>query len=619
VILPARVAAPCSTASYSTNLRAVSGTPPYNWQVSPAIEGWQIADDPNSSDPSFVVLSGVHPGASEITVVVTDAANQVGRITYQVTPRSSCWFAYTTWTATGGAVLKVVDPVLEKTPPATLTHNQGVFDFAFSPNGRYLSYRFGADGDHEQGRSLAVVDLTTWSELQLSLSDDPGSVNDVVTAYAWSSDSSTLAATFTRDGQQFLGGARFNPDAPPLKLTPLKTAVDSALAWMASTYVVFYANGSFDPDNPEVLMPDEGFVTAFYSKLGAVGFEKATRSTEASYELPVFIQIASNGFFVDSPSYDYQQFNWLRTSSTGAVPHMRRIVSPSGRVTADPPSGTLKLYRAESGTQILTDAQSPDRDCPKLLTWAKGKERIACVRDVAANSQGLHHSELRILDLADSNALTVDPIQGYCIKNSSSPSTTDPCAALEYDYAVADANLQPRVFSGSGNWLAFAPSPAGGKVSYLYLADLRVKPFKIAVKLAPTTLISGATSPDRLAFSPDESLLLRQFGASLNAYSVSGSFAQLQQFDEAAPDSSPICSEDYASAPARWCGSADREAPFRWSPQSTFAAYRSKGLANSQTLTVVDFTGFPTPPPVSHSFPAPACGSKCSGQFSFQP
>jgi len=615
-LTPLSVPAPCGTNAYSTKLRVRGGIPPYHWQVSPAVEGWQVMVDPDALDSSFGLLTSASAGVAAVTVIVTDDLGQQGQVAYDVTPRAACWFAYTTWTATDGATLKVVDPVLEATPPITFAHNQGVYDFAFSPNGKYLSYRFGIDADHEKGRYLAVVNLVTWAEQQLSLSDQPSSASDAVTAYAWSGDSSTLAAAFVQAGSKYLGGVRFAADGQLSKLVPRATAVDSELYWLGTSVLAYYANGTIDYDSgtPE-LTPHDGFATGYYSELLPVGFGKGKFANDYAYELPVFVQTASDGFYLNSPSWPQLTFNWLDIGGVFPVDHIGRIISPSGRVTADPPSGPLKLYRAESAAPI--DANAPDRDCPKLLTWAEGKERIACVRDVPADQQGKKHSELRIFDLASDDSLAVATLPGYCQKDVNSPSTTNPCGALEYDYSIATSNLQPRIFSRSGDWLAFSPKAANPQVAYLYLADLRTQPISVKQRFAINT-IGDAASVVKLEFSPNERLLLGRFGDSLMVSSVSSSDVRLlPSFDAGAPDGNPICSEDFASTPDRWCGSPNRSAPFAWSPKSRLASYRSSDASSPKALTVVDLAQFPTF--YSHVFPAPRCDTKCSGQFAFQP
>ncbi|HKO51099.1 MAG TPA: hypothetical protein VJV79_25495 [Polyangiaceae bacterium] len=620
---PVDLPAPCLARHYSTELRVEGGSAPYSWQLTPKLAGWEV--ELNLSDTSHARLTSERPVASEITVAVTDTTGKlIVEHTYAVTPRTACWFAYTMRKPADGPKLVVVDPILQTPPPVTLAHDVGVYDFAFSPNGKYLSYRFGADADHPKGKNLAVVELSNWTEWQPALSDDPESASESVTAFAWSPDSSTLAISFDQGQKRYLGGTRFSAEGQLTKLTPQETSVDSALYWIGSSHVAFYANGVFDPVHPDQLEPIDGYATAFYSQLGAVGFQPRTLGTDDPYMLPVFVKPTADGYYVGSPSFPLLQFNWIHAGGPSAVDHTGdrpteypgRIVSPDGRLTADTPKGPLNLYRAESRNPILTSANAPDRDCPKLLTWAEGRQRIACVRDVSANAQGKKHSELRIFDLGADDALTVAKVKGACLKDAQSSPATSPCGALEYDYALADAYLNPRSFSKSGDWLAFSTSESKG--SYLYLADLRPDRFTLTFRAAPITAPSGATSPTRFAFSPNEKFILRQVGGALTAYSVTGFHQQLPSFDVNAPDSNPTCSEDSASHPDSWCGSANREAPFRWSPTSKYAAYRSKDEQGAETLTIVDFARFPislTP----YSFIAPRCETSCSGQFAFQP
>ncbi|HYQ04391.1 MAG TPA: hypothetical protein VER96_37215 [Polyangiaceae bacterium] len=615
--------APCATSSYSVALHARGGTPPYAWQVSAPSEGWQA--NVSESDTSVASLTNAHPNAGKVEITLTDALGNRDQASYDLTPRTSCWFAYTAGT-TAGATLEIVDPILEKASPIAPQHNHDVYDFAFSPNGKYLSYRFGIDADHEKGRYLALIDLTSWTEQRLTLSDDANSPSDSVTAYAWSADSSVLAVAFTRPGSTYLGGVRIDAGGQLDTLTARETTVSSDLYWVGLDVVAYYANGIIDygSGSPE-LVPYDGFATGYYSELGNQGFAKAVLTSDFVYQLPVFVQSASDGFFLDSPSWPQLAFNWIAPNGPFVVDHIGRIVSPSGHFTAAATSAALKLYRAEHRDPIASNAS--DRDCPDLLTWAEGRERFACLRDVPVDPQGKKHSELRIFDLADDESLTVAPVQGYCVKDTNAPSTTDPCAAKEYDYTTARSNLQPRIFSKTGDWLAFTPSPTAPNASYIYLADLRAKPFGLKSKLAFNTTQASPNSTAKLAFSPNEQLLLGQLGGNLTVFSVprDGLFV-LENFDAQAPDSNPICSEDYASAPDRWCGSAKRSAPFAWAPNSQSVAYRSRSATGEPTLTVVAFArsddGSPRLDAGSdggHTFPSPVCGTKCSGQFAFQP
>lgn len=614
---PTVLPAPCGTLSYSSKLRLRGGTPPYAWSVSPPVDGWTATIDPTAPDSSYGVLTGAQAGASEVSVTVIDGNHEVTTITYDTTPRAACWFAYTALTGQGGGSLALVDPILEKKPPVSLSHNHDVYDFAFSPNGRYLSYRFDAESDHEKGKHLALLDLSTWTEQDCHFSGDPESGDEIVTAYAWSPDSSTLAASFLHDGTKYLGGIRVTSAGQLGRLTPQQTSVDSELYWVGSSALGYYANGviGYDESGLPHLDPIDGYVTAYFSKLGSGGFGPATLSTDVTYQLPVFAQPTTDGLFLNSPSWPQLQFNWLNPDGPFGVEHGGRTVSPSGRVTAGVSSATLDLYRAEHRDLVASGAPG---ECPKLLAWAAEKERLVCVRDVPADSQGHKHSELRIFDLAADNSLSVAPVEGYCEKDVNSPASTNNCGSL-YDYTVANSALQPRIFSKSGNWLAFAPSTATPASSPLYLADLRSAPFRLDSKRLAFTSAGNETSATKLSFSPDERYLLRLLSGVLTVHSVSTLAAfPLSGFDVDAPDDNPVCSDDFASAPDRWCGSESRATPFGWAPSSRFMAFRSRDSANAEALTVVDLTPFPSAV-VHHDFPAPGCGTKCSGQFAFQP
>ncbi len=50
-----------------------------------------------------------------------------------------------------------------------LDHNTNVYDFRFSPDGRYLVYRYGADAQFPHGRHLALVELSTLDERPLTV------------------------------------------------------------------------------------------------------------------------------------------------------------------------------------------------------------------------------------------------------------------------------------------------------------------------------------------------------------------------------------------------------------------------------------------------------------------
>jgi WD40 repeat protein len=584
-----------------------------DWQITPPVDGWHIAFDPAKTDGSQAVLSGEHPEATQLTINVTDASGKLATKTYSIAPRTSCWFAYTAL-ETDGPELHVLDPILELPPPTALAHNQGVYDFAFSPNGKYLAYRFGADAGNPKGKHLALVDLSTWNDQLLTFAED------AVTAFAWSPDSSVLAVAFSSAGSSFLSGVRPSASATPAELSLTPAAVDSDLYWVGTNRVAFYAFGISDPTNPGQLIPVTDEVTAFYAELADGGFRPVILSTDLFYGPPIVVQPADDGFFmVSATSAPYIGFNWLNADGPTSNVYGDDFVAPSGHFMAELSSGKLKLIRAKDKTQIA--ASGSDQTCPKFLSWAKGQERMACVADVPPDSQGKSHSEIRIFDLDSVNNLTMSIVQDYCIKTASSLSAASACTTHEYDYTEASADLQPKLFSASGNYLAFTTGSANPASNYLYWADLRSTPFTLKWKDNFST-DGTSVSPTQLAFSPDEHYLLRQLGNALSVHtldeSVNSGPRLLPFFTPDPAQAGTTCSEDFASAPDRWCGSATRIAPFVWSPDSKFAAYRSADATTTKaTLTVVDFAPFPDL--ASHTVFAADCAQRCSGQFVFQP
>ncbi len=136
---PAALPAPCQSNSYSTTLSVSGGAPPFAWRVVAAHGQWQVNADPTGSKAQ---LTGQPAGPTSLTVEATAVDGRVVSSTFDVKPRNSCWFAYT---ALEGAVprLQLLDPILGALPAVAPAHNDGVYDFQFSPNGRYLAYRFG--------------------------------------------------------------------------------------------------------------------------------------------------------------------------------------------------------------------------------------------------------------------------------------------------------------------------------------------------------------------------------------------------------------------------------------------------------------------------------------------
>jgi hypothetical protein len=616
-IKPEALPAPCGTNSYTTSLTISGGTPPYdNWQVTAPVGSWQITRDPTAPDGSRATLTGNAAGTTNLVIQVTDAAGEQAQQSYPILPRRSCWFAYTAL-ETAGPRLELVDPILQPTPRVLGYNTQGVYDFRFSPDGKLLAYRFGVDATHPKGAQIALVNLESWGEQPVTFPAD-----SVVTAYAWSGDSSVLAIAFTSGGTGYLGGVRPSASGVPLSLTATPAVIDSDLYWVGETFVAFDAFGTSDPNDPIQLVPASDAVTAFYAELGTSGFNPIMLATDNYVDPPVFVQPAANGFFMISalPLQPYSNFSLLTPGGATGAFHNDNFLDPSGSFSAAVSAGQLQIFRADNYDEVATnDAASL---CPTFLAWAKGMERIACVADIPANAQGQEHSEIRIFDLSDTNKLTMSPVSGYCVKNANSLSASSPCGPLDYDYSESMAALQPRAFSASGHGFAFTTSPTSAdQHSYVYWADLGSQPFTLKRKefIVSDGTSSASTSPINLAFSPDEGHLLRQLGNLLSVHNFDAGGQALLPYFRPDPDlTNTNCSEAFASAPDRWCGEENPAARFAWSPDSRFAVYRSLDpVSLEETLTVVDFTQSSSFD--MHPFLAADCTGKCTGEFSFQP
>jgi hypothetical protein len=614
-IAPFTLPPPCGSNPYSLKLTVSRGKPPYTWQITPPVDQWHISADPATPDGSSAKLTGQAAGNSNITVEVSDANGKFAQQIYPVLPRSACWFAYTSLT-TAGPQLSLVDPILSPLSPVALPHDPGVYDFHFSPDGQYLAYRYGEDASNPTGAHVALVNLSTLNE------DDLNFGEDAVTAFAWSGDASVLAVAFTSGTVSYLGGVRINaaPSTAVTTLTPTPALVQSDLYWVGSNAVAFHAEVSPDPDNPGQLLASPGQLTAFAAPLGSAGFDPPHTFDSVIYFPGVFVQPAGEGFFVISPVDEEITFNWLSSGSGTANSTLQaEFVSPSGAFTAhldtSNPLSTVQIYGAQKGIPSGILAQSDAAGgCPKLLTWAPGRERIACVADVTSGTST--HGEVRIFDLQSTSTLKSTILPGFCVKDGSAPG----CGTLEYDYTEASASLQARAFSPSGRWFAFtAPSVDGN--NYLYWADLNSQPPQLKRKLTFVVFGATTTTPTALSFSQDDNYLLYQRGSvliekDLRVDQSPGSVSSEPPISTNLPtelsQTTSACSEDFLSAPDRWCGNANRKAPFVWAPDSRFAAYRA-----GNSVTVVDLTQVVSFE--SHPLPAPDCSDECQNQFEFQP
>lgn len=589
-ISPASLAAPCAGQPYETKVQVTGGHAPYTWQLTPGVEGWTIAANPSNAQQALLNATSVARGNISVTVQVTDSDGLAKSMTYKTLARDACWFAYTS-SGNAGAQLSLLDPLNEQKPPETLENNDAVYDFQFSPDGHYLAYRYGADQQHPHGRHLALVELTTKDEQQLTFAEE------AVTAYAWSPDGGVLAVGFSANGQQYLGGARMpqDPHDSPLTLAPVQASVQDNLAWVGDGAVAYLAK-----------MPADELLAPFYARLVANGFGTEHGSLD-SFTPGGLVQTAAAGFWFIDP--DYTTFFPMTDDVRDAVFHYGiQLVAPSGRYSALLDGETLQLFRAPDS--VFLDAAitspSPADTCSMPLAWSR-QDKVACLVDVSNSPQPGSHGEVRFFELnTEGDALAMSTLPGFCTDDVAN-GTNGSCTGKRqlYGYGMGEATHRPRAFSDSGRWFAFSRS-VSDSASYVYWADLQSHPAAVTV-----SQLQSVGAPSRMTFSPDDHKLAVQLGKRILIETLIGGGEPLltpEGLDVADP-----CAEELPNAPHRYCGNTALDARFKWAPQSTALAYRTPGA-----LKVIDASHTNELP--IYSMPAPYCEQPlCSGGFEFQP
>jgi len=379
--------------------------------------------------------------------------------------------------------------------------------------------------------------------------------------------------------------------------------VEDNLFWVGNGFVAYFAelllnvDGEFVPDNPK------HFNTPFYSGLGQSGFG-APQFSRRSFEPPVSLQPASDGYWFVSARTWFYPSSVVPASPVNHIGAM--LVSPSGQYSAMNDGNTLQFLAAHDGIFSVTAASQPQETCPTPLAWS-GQEKLACVADVA-NASGGSHGEVRFFDLqSGGNLLTMSTLGGFCKDDVSNVDATS-CTALQhgYGYGTNQAAGSPRGFSASGASFAFTRSVQND--AYLYWADLRADPPHWTGSLMLRE--NGASS--RLAFSPDDEKLALQTGENLFIKTLSGATSDVSVSAELPP--LDPCLEDFPTAPDRYCGNTERDAPFKWAPDSSALAYRNV----DGTVSVI-YTSHQADLP-EFLLPLPICEKTlCSGVFEFQP
>jgi hypothetical protein len=330
-----------------------------------------------------------------------------------------------------------------------------------------------------------------------------------------------------------------------------------------------------------------------------------------TFEPGVVLQPTDQGFFMITGGPPFTIFAPLTGDQQSVTHWSSALVSPSGKYSALlDGSPLLQILTAADGYFGAPAAVAAEGDeCPMPLAWAKGAERIACLADVANAGSATTHGEVRIFDIKESSeVLEMSTLADFCNDDVSQVSVAA-CATMRegYGYGTAQAAGAARAFSASGRWFAFA-SVFDGR-TFLYTADLDDRPITLKTSKYFDELAT-LRAPTRLAFSPDEHLLLFQRSGTLRLHDLRTGYTTDSLSDALAKGEK--CSDDFAAMPNSYCGDSTHQTALPWSSDSRAFAFRTPGA-----LTVVDATDSALL--LTKPIAALDCATQCAGQFAFQP
>ena len=553
----------CLGGEYNQQLKASGGTPPYAWTSSVRPSGTSL-DGTGKFSGTYVSGAPRPIPPAPLKVQVKDSNGRTIERSELVPVRDKCWFAYV---AKSGATaqLHFFDPLLSnrKTPPFA-SAGEVVTDFKFSPNGRFVAYRLTTPTGTT---ALSVIDLFTWQQNAAAF---PG-----VTQYAWSTDSGTLAVAYSVGQDSVLGGldiAHANPGAsssitfPPL--APVVTHVDSVLAWFGP-----------EPEQIAFLLNAAGGALSLRTSPLAVGAGFAA-PVPHSGNLPGPIQLKSttSGLF-EIPASDFISIGYVPSDGSFATYHDDVVIAPSGQYVARADGGSLSVFGPSDDSD--GDATYSAEGCDTLASWAPGRERIACARQI----QGA--DSVAFFDLA----ATADP-NVLALSQTGSATFQMP-------------EQRRRLFSASGSLFAIAGD------QLLSIATV-ANDGSVSVQGHPSSVppSSAGSAFAELSFAPNEKLLLQHRGARLGFFDLLNPTDSETTISDAL-GASVECDEGFRNVSVGWCGAERPGAPFMWSPKSDLAAFQ---IADG-TLHIFGFVGL-----TRYEVDA-QCAGDCvvPGQFAFQP
>jgi WD40 repeat protein len=535
---------PCIGAAYGEALSVEGGEPPYVWSELSAPPGL-------SFDPESQRIEGVAQGDGELAVAVTDDVGHTIRQSYAVQARGKCWLGYLA-SAPGPTRLELVDGRLLGRQPENARRvfpseasPEPVLDFAFSPDGRFIAYRVGAEA------GALRVELARTLDGRVQALDAGGAVS----GYAWSRDASTLAVVYSAGGASRLRAFDVTAvdTSPAAAGTPLSgvrrlsaspvSSVDSALT---AYDVQRWAFLSRDPSALELRRP---ITTA----REAGGFGAPALHPEVAFSSAARLLGAPGGVFVADPDTGLHQFY----PSAGGAPVAHAadaVVSPSGAFTGLARAAALDIFRASDASDGGAAPAFGASGCSTLLAWASERERVACafVRD--------GRNQVAFFDL---------PAPGGSV-GAIAPMPE------AYTYQAGAHAGHRRAFSPSGSWFAFSTD------ENLYVARVEASGARLALALPASSL--GAT-PASVSFSPDERLLVVGAGNTLSLVDLEQGQGSLRALSPSAVFDG-ACGERFVDGADQFCGSAALPGDPSWSTSSDLVAFRS----SLGTLQLIDLS-----------------------------
>ncbi|HTV19398.1 MAG TPA: hypothetical protein VMG12_12020, partial [Polyangiaceae bacterium] len=341
---------PCLGNAYSETLGVVGGAEPYLWS--------EVSVPPGLSfDADTGRIEGIARGDGVLTVEVTDGNSRIVQKSYDVVLRDHCWLAFVA-SEPGPAHLDLVDGrLIERQPEAArrrlpeATGLEPVVDFQFSPDGRFIAYRLGGD---PASRRMEVARLSNGRAAPIDTSG-------AVSAYAWSSDASTLALLLDEGGQSRLGGVDVSAiDATALDpeaaldglrlLAPVAAPrADSTLTWYGDDRLAFFS-GAAGAERHVVTALLRANRFAAPAPRASVGFSDAAR-----------LLAGAGGVFVAEPATGLHEF--FADAVDAPTPHADGVViAPSGAFAGLARSGAARVFRPDRASDAAAALPSFEAD-----------------------------------------------------------------------------------------------------------------------------------------------------------------------------------------------------------------------------------------------------------------